>query len=286
MENMPDADPDTRAEVDLMILDYIVCTTIELALYHGKEKSEGRHPSNRSLSWQFNTTNSTRTVLLHPDPLPRDMNIKIQVLEFAQLFFKNLVFADQEHAPSIEVLQDGMCTDYVNENTVTENQTRPSRTKLPSGEDRLRTRNAYPCFHTLVELITLCSLADKKLPGDIIEHFVALAAWDVYRLEDRSPNGYKIFMSHASERLHGTPYARFVQEYLSNFQPPIDPPPGTRTGTPPQELLQNKLQRSVFDFLACLMKTLDSPVLIQLERGKLVGLSREETEQLKGRVGL
>jgi len=39
-------------------------------------------------------------------------------------------------------------------------------------------------------------------------------------------------------------------------------------------------------FLRDLMATLDAPILIQVERGRLDGLSPEETQRLKARVGL
>lgn len=42
----------------------------------------------------------------------------------------------------------------------------------------------------------------------------------------------------------------------------------------------------VLVFLIDLMTTLDSPLLIQLERGKIGNLSRDETQRLKERVGL
>ncbi|KAJ5537926.1 hypothetical protein N7494_007405 [Penicillium frequentans] len=42
----------------------------------------------------------------------------------------------------------------------------------------------------------------------------------------------------------------------------------------------------VGSFLCDLMTTLDAPILIQVERGQLEGLSPEETQRLKARVGL
>lgn len=42
----------------------------------------------------------------------------------------------------------------------------------------------------------------------------------------------------------------------------------------------------VGSFLRDLMTTLDAPILIQIERGRLDGLSPEETQRLKARVGL
>lgn len=47
-----------------------------------------------------------------------------------------------------------------------------------------------------------------------------------------------------------------------------------------------QLKAIVMRFLMDLMVTLDPPILLQLERGKLGDLSRDETQRLKERVGL
>lgn len=52
------------------------------------------------------------------------------------------------------------------------------------------------------------------------------------------------------------------------------------------ERVLRRLKSAVVDFLSDLVKTLDPPVLVQLERGQLGKLSRAETEQLKIRVGI
>ena len=46
-----------------------------------------------------------------------------------------------------------------------------------------------------------------------------------------------------------------------------------------------QLEGAVREFLSDLMKALDPPVLLQLERGQLGKLNRAETEQLKRRTG-
>ena len=48
----------------------------------------------------------------------------------------------------------------------------------------------------------------------------------------------------------------------------------------------NQFKETVMLFLLDLMTTLDQPVLMQLERGKLGNLSRMETELLLQRVGI
>lgn len=47
----------------------------------------------------------------------------------------------------------------------------------------------------------------------------------------------------------------------------------------------SRLEGIVCEFLTDLMEVLDPPVLLQLERGQLGKLNREETEQLKSRIG-
>jgi hypothetical protein len=47
-----------------------------------------------------------------------------------------------------------------------------------------------------------------------------------------------------------------------------------------------RFEGDVIDLLFDIMKSLEPPVLIQLERGKLGDLSRAETQALKDRIGL
>ena len=52
------ADPDTQLEVDLMILDYLLCVTIDLVLCAGKAKDEGQQTHDWELSWNLKTIDS------------------------------------------------------------------------------------------------------------------------------------------------------------------------------------------------------------------------------------
>ncbi|PYH95197.1 hypothetical protein BO71DRAFT_398201 [Aspergillus ellipticus CBS 707.79] len=289
MSETQDADPDTRAEVDLMILDYLLCTAIELALYHGKAKSEGQHLNDYNLSWQFNTINSIRAVLLLPRPLPRDLQIKIQVLEFAQIFYGSFVFPEQDKMSGIKVSLDEEYRNEESEGTRVENQKHLPLSQQHTGEDTTLNSNTCPYFDMLLKLAALCNATDKMLPEDIVAHFILLTAWDEYPLEIRSLNRYKDLISRALDRLNETPYASAIQassNYLNNFQLPVNSLLDTPTDTLLMESPRNTLEGLVSRFLAYLMKTLDPPVLIQIERGQLVGLSREETKRLKDRAGV
>lgn len=52
-----------------------------------------------------------------------------------------------------------------------------------------------------------------------------------------------------------------------------------------REMPLPRLQDAIVDFMSNLIEGLEAPVLVQLERGQLHGLSRVETQQLKDRVG-
>lgn len=68
----------------------------------------------------------------------------------------------------------------------------------------------------------------------------------------------------------------------------------TTAGTPLRDHIEkisrrlppDQLRHELYSILLSLSKTHDPPVLIQLERGKLSGLSRAETLQLKTRLGI
>ena len=72
-----------------------------------------------------------------------------------------------------------------------------------------------------------------------------------------------------------------------NYASKLPMPGDTTTAQPPIQLISfSEFRIAVMTFLLDLMTTLDPPILVQLERGKLGNLSREETQSLKERVGL
>lgn len=52
------------------------------------------------------------------------------------------------------------------------------------------------------------------------------------------------------------------------------------------EYLVMDFEAKVFQYLQALSQSVESPVLVQLEQGQLAGLSTEETDEFKARVGL
>lgn len=79
---------------------------------------------------------------------------------------------------------------------------------------------------------------------------------------------------------HQTKWEKARSEYL-------DKPPLNRTiGTQFLDSGLLELKETMICFLMDLMDTLDQPILVQLERGKLGNLSAIDTQRLKERAGL
>lgn len=81
-------------------------------------------------------------------------------------------------------------------------------------------------------------------------------------------------------------WVRVRGKYLDYLLLPEGKPPAVHLADISRELSLFQLEGTVIDFLCDTMKSLEPPVLIQLERGKLGDLSRAETQALKNRIGL
>ncbi|PWY65945.1 hypothetical protein BO94DRAFT_504594 [Aspergillus sclerotioniger CBS 115572] len=293
------ADPDTQIEVDLMILDYLLCVTIDLVLCSGKAKTEGQQTRDWDVSWNLNTIDTIRAALLHAHLFSQDIHIKIQILEFAQIFSDDHRLLEQSRAPATtELPQEIQRTTNRVEYPVTEARRRSSFLRRPPRDDEPYISNGWPLvlnrsYDLLERFITLCHASKNRLPeghADIATKLIMQAALSECRtIGNRSRDGYRECVHRVIERLRKTSNSGISQantEYLSYIRLPIDPPPdGTREA--PQRISHiNGMAPAVHVFLTNLMKTLNPPILLQLERGKLGGLSREETQQLKDKVGL
>lgn len=73
-----------------------------------------------------------------------------------------------------------------------------------------------------------------------------------------------------------------MEDYWS---PPMGSTLAVQVESSSREMPLPNIQDAMIDFLSNLIEGLDAPVLVQLERGQLQGLSRAETKQLKERVG-
>ncbi|CAL5866629.1 uncharacterized protein PFLUO_LOCUS838 [Penicillium psychrofluorescens] len=214
-----EADSKTRADVDCMMLDYLVCIAIDALL------SQPRRPE-QDVNWLVDSVRALEsTILTQPDP---DLAIKLRLFSVADL-----------HRRYIAAAQRG------------------------SHEDRL------PSLALIgTEFMNLCLAASHKVSEsrwfDIGSRLISQAKLD----EGRTP-ALLTFKNWAS----GVPNidSQWKRKYTKYA--------GMRHTL-------TELDGIVLEFFSDLMATLDAPILIQLERGKLGNLSRVETQELKARVGM
>ncbi|CAK40925.1 hypothetical protein CBS63078_6235 [Aspergillus niger] len=290
------ADPDTQVEVDLMILDYLLCMAIDQVLSPGNG-GETQYAHECDISWSLKTINTIKAALLPSDILPKDMQIKTQILELAQLFSDGNGHPEPSRRPAVEPSQGDQRTTTENRSPIAQSERRPPQLHQSHENDKPPAHNSRDLalnrsYNTLVRFVALCGTAVDNLPdghADTTAKLITEAALNDYHMAGaQSPGRYRECIEHVTACLREDldPHADQANlEYLSTLLPPIDLLLDVSEGSGQTSSLGDTTTRLVHRFLTDLMKTLDPPILIQLERGRLGGLSREETQQLKDRIG-
>ncbi|GLB10648.1 hypothetical protein AtubIFM57258_007057 [Aspergillus tubingensis] len=270
----PTADPDTQAEVDLMILDYLLCMAIDQVLDSGNGKVED------DTSWSLDTINSMDIPSDAPDKLAQLFSDGNGKTERSRGLATELSQEDQRRSP---ITRSGKSTPQPYQPHESD--------KLPAHDTRVVAVDRS--YNALVRFVTLCGTARDNLPdghADIAAKLITEAALNEYHTAGvKAPGRYRECIERVTACLREAldPYAEQVNlAYLSTLLPSIDLASAESEGSGRKSPRGDTITRSVHRFLTDLMKTLDPPILIQLERGKLGGLSREETQQLKDRIGL
>lgn len=144
--------------------------------------------------------------------------------------------------------------------------------------------------NTAREFTTLCSIAGPKVSET---HLFNITSELIMQgiIEEIRVSGY-LSSEDISTRLAWAPdaskeskWTRNFAKYMNYLQPPPGVHPKTHLDGISNEFSLFQFEGIVIDFLFNLMKKLDPPVLVQLERGKLCGMTRAETQMLKHRVG-
>ncbi|GKZ36468.1 hypothetical protein AbraIFM66950_007584 [Aspergillus brasiliensis] len=290
------ADPDTQVEVDLMILDYLLCMAIGqvLSLEKGREAERAYE---WDFGWSLNTINTIKAALLPSGILPKDIQIKVQILELIQVFSDGNGSPEPSRGLAGKLSREDQSTTSENRNPKAQSGRDSPPPQEPHESDELLSDNSRfltsnRSYNALVKFVALCRSARDYLPdgyADIAAELINQGALDEYHMAGtRSPSRYKECIERVTGCLRESldPQADQLNfEYLSTLLPPIDPLSAVPEGAGRKPPLGHATTRLVHRFLTDLMKTLDAPILIQLERGKLTGLSREETRQLKDRIG-
>ncbi|KAL4923289.1 uncharacterized protein BDV17DRAFT_277506 [Aspergillus undulatus] len=222
------ADEDTRHEVNLLILDYMLCMAIHTAMHATKSNTNGW-----DMTWLEDTIRALRTGLAAANKLPIMLLIKAQVFEI------------------ISILKD---TD-----------TRPS---------------------VLAEMASGFLFNCKSVNSGLIEAQATTAA--VQLCAHAVSRAHRILDDHAGE--NPARYAPTPSEGEKPGNLPVCVAKALPTMGISAEAVYNTSQsvhihdtiKSLFDT----MQLLPPPVLLQLERGKLDGLSRAETQELKYLAGM
>ncbi|KAE8375329.1 hypothetical protein BDV26DRAFT_268136 [Aspergillus bertholletiae] len=256
-----ESDSDTQSDVDLLILDYLLCTSI-YGLVHTRGVEAQEQTSQCDLDWHIDTVYAIKSVFPHSGLLPDDFQAKVRLFEFANAlrWYPNARVASQ-------IRQPGLCS---------------------SGY--WPTEKPISLSELTETFITLCRTIGTRLPeatwGDIAAQFVVQAAVEEYRKSESSASLSKhiAWAKKMSDQTANMNEA--FTKCISYLQPPHGASLSVHMRIVSTKFPIDKFKCAVFDTLAKIMKVLEPPVLIQLERGQLWGLSRAETKQLKERVGL
>ncbi|KAI9040515.1 uncharacterized protein KD926_008220 [Aspergillus affinis] len=260
----PSVDPNTRSEVDLMILDYIVCTAISRLLNTREVES---------VTWSQDIIDTGTAFLLtfqDTESIPDDLRTKLQVFDFMCNFLR-YAWPTAQSPSSVEA-----------RSFAGHWQVCPKR-----DDDRGRPA-ALP--EIVTQFTLLCNDAHTQIFGEkqrrIAARLIMQAALEVTTVQERraSENFDQELYKEVDNLI--TTLIRQVDIDMTNYwSPPMGITLAVQVESSSREMPLLNLQDAMVDFLSNLMEGLEAPVLVQLERGQLQGLSRTETKQLKEKVG-
>ncbi|KJK67647.1 hypothetical protein P875_00109117 [Aspergillus parasiticus SU-1] len=257
-----EADSDTQSDVDLLILDYLLCTSIYGLVYANAVEAEQANECD--FDWHTNAVHgmSHESLTCHFKTHADLLLFNVQLFEFAN---------------ALRCYPDARITSRAR-------GTRLSCSRYWSEGKSISLSELAGTF------ITLCYTVGARLSeatwADTAAQFVMQSAIDEYR-KSESPASLSKHITWARKiSVQTANMNQAFTECISHLQPPDGTSLNVHMRTVSARFPINKFKYSVFDTVVNIMKVLEPPVLLQLERGQLWGLSRTETKQLKDRVGL
>ncbi|XP_077660482.1 uncharacterized protein AFUA_3G05380 [Aspergillus fumigatus Af293] len=287
-------DPDTQAEVDTIILDYLLCTAINTFLC-AQEREKQWHCKDQNSTWLVQTINTLAPTLIHAETMSQDMRIKLQLLNFITTCNQDQYHstpANSQSPPHGFGEQKEGCA------LSTDRQEYPPHSKPLAQRPHLDTNNdrtqPTPDIGSAIAyaFISLCIVANDHLPNtnwaDIAAQLMLKAASEKHSSHgSTTPDIFYELIAQAPESVKKWPeWQRVADKYETYLQPPFRVLPSRDLETALQRPPTHRLGTIIIEFLFDLMRRLSPPILLQLERGKLCGLSRAETQGLKTKVGL
>ncbi|KAJ5692074.1 hypothetical protein N7462_001497 [Penicillium macrosclerotiorum] len=246
---MPPAqvDPDLQAEIDYMILDYLACFAINRILNSPVSRSQA---GDEELNWQVESVQAFQFTLAAAKPeasLPQDLDIKLRLLSVGS---------------QLQSYKSGQPQDH----------------------------DACPSLSSIgVDFMNLCSTAASKVSEtrwfDAGARFVVQATLEEQR--EGRPTSEQLSKLRAWVPENSALYSKWAiahEKYTRELPNPDELLTECESLT--QRMPFPQFKAIIIEFLVDLMITLDPPILLQLERGKLGQLSRAETQRLKERAGL
>ncbi|TQB69900.1 hypothetical protein MPDQ_001261 [Monascus purpureus] len=304
------ADPATQPEVDVMVLDYLVCNAINAILRSRIAERQGQAHSwdvagLLSLSSKFEYIFS-RT---HAEaPFSQDLVIKLQLLAFISRFLCRSMLekpfspstrknerADKGISgipPTVSQSLHSLLSSESRESRVDTTVLDGSSHPVPSLNSRHTKGKAIPLLDTIPDLIALCTLAAAEVSEErwlgLLARFMLQASLETYLDHgEASPEHLnRCFTWTPTEPSRALKWEQERTRYLDHLQPRAGDSLYTHLENLSKEFSMFQLEGIVIEFLVELVRMLKPPVLIQLERGKLEGLSYAETLMFKGQAGL
>ncbi|KAF9887113.1 hypothetical protein FE257_010488 [Aspergillus nanangensis] len=252
------SDPDTQADVNLMIFDYLLCTTIENLICTGAEGNESDNEN--SINWPIKAVENFKS-LIPPDLIPDDIQTKYHLLQVADALCQSST-AIPAAAENAEAQFPNQPVSEAHMKQATSPHPNPEKisqilTHLPCLWSALDVQKIDPKYATLAEqLIARTILEEHQASGDTLQDIIN-------RHLERPSTKFIKFLNR--------PMDTSLLDYLTIASGKMSSP---------------ELRTRLTVLLQTIMTTLEPPILIQLERGKLRGLSRAETQDLKDRIGI
>jgi hypothetical protein len=234
-------------------------------------------------------------MLKHAETLSQDMRIKLKLLEFITTCNQN-----QSHSipANNQSPQCGLGEQKEGVAVTTERQVYTPHSKPEAQGPQIDTNSNHirpgPDIHFTIAyaFISLCIVANDRVSdsnwADIAAQLMLKAAAERHEFYGTTtPEMFSELIAQAPERIKRTPdWQRVADKYKTYIQPPLGVLPSRHLESTLKRLHTYRLGTTIINFLFDLMRRLNPPILLQLERGKLYGLSRAETQVLKTKVGL